>query len=348
MYPKNIAFSLKESKLMTNNLNVVILGLGGIAHAFAQDAANVAGTTLYGAASRALPKAQEFADQYHIPHAYGSYEDAIADAAVDAVYIATPHRFHFSEIMAALRAGKHVLSEKAIVMSSHELRQVSALAKKQNKVVMEAQTIYHMPLYAQLRAMQQADVFGDIRVIDVMFGSNNSNTDPNSRLLDPQLAGGALLDIGVYALSAARMFQPDAPQLLNTTMKMGPTSVDDRSVASFTNNYGILTNVSLSFYGRLPKQISVATTKGMLTIMDYPRAQAAVFTDINRKATTITTGETNKAMAYELADFAEACQNPSAHRDDWQWTTEVMDAMTAIRRSWGYLYPFEDNSAFQQ
>lgn len=332
---------------MAKNLNVAILGLGGIAHAFAHDAVKVTGTTLYGAGSRSVQKAEEFADQYHIPHAYGSYEEALADPAVDAVYIATPHRFHFSEIMAALAAGKHVLSEKAIVMSSHELRQVATRAREKGLVVMEAQTIYHMPLYAQLRAMQEADVFGDVRVIDVMFGSNNSNTDPSSRLLDPQLAGGALLDIGVYALSAARMFQPAAPELLATTMKMGPTSVDDRSVASFKNEYGILTNVTLSFYGRLPKQISIATTKGMLTIMDYPRAQAAVFTDINRQATTITAGETSKAMAYELADFAEACANPGADRDDWGWTTDVMAEMTAMRQSWGYRYPFEDDTAFQ-
>ncbi|MCI2172138.1 Gfo/Idh/MocA family protein [Schleiferilactobacillus perolens] len=332
---------------MADTLNIAILGLGGITHAFAQDTQGTEGVTIYGAASRNLKKAQDFAAQYKIPKSYGNYPDALADPAVDAVYIATPHRFHFEEIMAALKAGKHVLCEKAIVMNSHELHEVEALAKQTGKVVMEAQTIYHMPLYAQLRAMQEAGVFGDVRVIDVMFGSNNSRTDPHSRLLDPQLAGGALLDIGVYALSAARMFQPDAPKLLNTTMKLGPTSIDDRSVASFANDYGILTNMSLSFYGRLPKQISVATTRGTLTIMEYPRAQAAVFTNLEKQSTTITAGETKKAMAYELADFAEACADPGASREDWQWTKDVMTAMTAMRRQWGYLYPFEDESAFQ-
>ena len=171
-----------------------IIGLGNIAHEFAEHFDQET-SELAAVASRTIDKAEAFAQRYHIPKAYGSYQEMLNDQEIDIIYIAVPNRQHSQHIMEALAANKHVLCEKAITMNKKELTEAMKLAEEKNLVLAEAMTIFNMPLYQQLRSLIDTNKLGALKMIQAPFGSYK-DPDPTNRFFNPELAGGALLDIG--------------------------------------------------------------------------------------------------------------------------------------------------------
>ena len=147
-----------------------IVGLGTIAHEFAESF-NQETSELTAVASRTSEKAENFAHRYNIPKAYGSYQEMLDDAEIDIVYIAVPNRQHIDHILAALKAGKHVLCEKAITMNKKELADAMRLAEEKNLILAEAMTIFNMPLYQQLRSIMDTGKLGALKMIQAPFGS---------------------------------------------------------------------------------------------------------------------------------------------------------------------------------
>ena len=191
-------------------LRWAVIGCGVIANQMAQSLA-LAGRKLAGVANRTLSKAQAFADQYGIEKVYDTVEDLYADPNIDAVYITTPHNTHITYLRAALAAGKHVLCEKAITLNSSELDEARAIADEHNVVLMDATTVLHMPLYQELRRRMDAGEFGCMNLAQLNFGSYKEYGDLTNRFYNRNLAGGAMLDIGVYALSVMRLFMASQP-----------------------------------------------------------------------------------------------------------------------------------------
>ncbi|MBC1749894.1 Gfo/Idh/MocA family protein, partial [Listeria seeligeri] len=208
-------------------LNWAILGPGSIAHQFAEGMQGL-NREIYAVGARSLEKGQVFANQYGIENVYDDIDTMLADPRIDVVYIATPHSNHYEFIMKSLYNGKHVLAEKAITVSSEELNEINALAKEKGLIVKEAMTIFHMPLYKKLREIVDSGAIGKLKIIQVAFGSAKEK-DPKNRFYNMDLAGGALLDIGTYALSFARYFLSVAPDEVLTTMKKFETGVDEQS-----------------------------------------------------------------------------------------------------------------------
>ncbi|KRN27278.1 oxidoreductase, NAD-binding Rossmann fold family protein [Lactobacillus selangorensis] len=322
---------------MTKTLKWGIIGLGAQANNFATYFDQPDGV-LYGAASRHLDKAELFTQKHHIPHAYGSYAEMLADPAIDIVYIATPHNYHIEWILASLKAGKHVLCEKAITMESKQLNTAITLAHEKHLVLAEAMTIYHMPLFAEIKRQQEKRALGPLKTINVSFGSYKE-LDPKNRFWNPDLAGGALLDIGVYALSFARYFM--SAQLLATQMKRSKSGVDSQSAFLITDEPGEQVTVALNLHAKMPKQGVVTFENGYFTVMDYPRADTAVLTHSDGQSETIEAGDATKALNYEIRDFQEVVRGNQPN-DTLQLTQDVMNLMTAARREWHYLYPFEN------
>ena len=191
-------------------LRWAVIGCGVIANQMAQSLA-LAGRKLMGVANRTLTKAQTFADQYGVEKVYDTVEDLYADPDIDAVYITTPHNTHITYLRAALAAGKHVLCEKAITLNSAELDEARAIAAEHNVVLMDATTVLHMPLYQELRRRMDAGEFGRMNLAQLNFGSYKEYGDLTNRFYNRNLAGGAMLDIGVYALSVMRLFMASQP-----------------------------------------------------------------------------------------------------------------------------------------
>ncbi len=185
--------------------NWAILGLGNIAHKFAEDLALVPGARLHAVASRSLDKAQAFAATYGVPHAVGSYEDLLAVPDLDAVYIATPHSEHHAHTLLCLRAGLPVLCEKAFALNARQAQEMIEVAQAQGVFLMEAFWTRFFPAIGHALELVRAGRIGEVKHLVADFGFA-ATYEPAGRLFDPVLAGGSLLDIGVYTLFISQLF----------------------------------------------------------------------------------------------------------------------------------------------
>ena len=201
-----------------------VLGCGVIANQMAQ-ALQLQGRIIDAVANRTHDKAVAYAEKYGIPKVYDQIDDLFADPDIDAVYITTPHNTHITYLRKALAAGKHVMCEKAITLNSDELDEAIALARENNVVLMDACTELHMPLYKELVKRAKAGDFGTINLIQENFGSFKEY-DERNRFFNPNLAGGAMLDIGIYSLTLMRLFMESTPNEHLSMMNPAPTGVD--------------------------------------------------------------------------------------------------------------------------
>lgn len=308
-----------------------IVGLGTIATQFAETFKPELGE-LYGAASRHLEKAQSFAAEHQISKAFGSYEELFADPMVDIVYIATPHNHHLESIIPALESGKHVLCEKAITLNSKELAQAKQLATEKGLILAEAMTIFYMPLYLTLRERINSGEFGKLKMIQASFGSFKE-ADPTNRFFNPDLAGGAILDIGTYALSFVRFFLSAQPTFIQSTMAPFETGVDEQSVTILRNEYDEMATIALTFQSKMPKQGVVAFEKAFITINEFPRADTATITYLDGQVETLHSGEEALALNYEVTHMTQFIEG-TLPNDSLNLTTDVVDLMDRMRDQW--------------
>lgn len=323
-------------------LNWGILGCGSIAKEFAR-AMNNNGKRIYGVANRTYANAADFAQKYNVEKVYEKPEDIFIDDKVDIIYLSTPHNTHIHYIMQALKSGKHVLCEKAITLNSSQLQSAMELAAKRGLILAEAMTIYHMPLYKKLHDITKSGKLGALRMIQLNFGSFKEY-DMNNRFFNPNLAGGALLDIGVYALSCARWFMSEKPNNILSQVKFAPSGVDEQIGVLLMNNAQEMATISITLHAKQPKRAVIAYEKGYIEIYDYPRADKAVIVYTEKAHTqTIEVGSTNDALYYEIIDMEKAVlgEYNEMHLD---FTSDVMDIMTDIRKEWRFCYPDEKNN----
>ncbi|EMF0102242.1 Gfo/Idh/MocA family oxidoreductase [Enterococcus hirae] len=308
-----------------------IIGLGNIAHEFAEHFDQET-SELAAVASRTIDKAEAFAQRYHIPKAYGSYQEMLNDQEIDIIYIAIPNRQHSQHIMEALAANKHVLCEKAITMNKKELTEAMKLAEEKNLVLAEAMTIFNMPLYQQLRSLIDTNKLGALKMIQAPFGSYK-DPDPTNRFFNPELAGGALLDIGTYAVSFARFFLSSQPEVIASTMVPFETGVDEQSVTILRNKENELATISLTFQAKMPKVGIVAFEEGYITITDYPRADRAeiIFNDGTKEW--IESGSTAQAMNYEIENMVKTIKGELPNRSLFL-THDVIEILDGMQKLW--------------
>lgn len=319
--------------------NWATLGCGVIAHQLA-DALQQEGRSLYSVANRTHSKAVDFAEKYNIPKVYENIQDVFTDENVDIIYISTPHNTHIPYLREALRHGKHVLCEKSITLNSQELEEAKQLAEENHLILGEAMTIYHMPLYKKLHDMIKTGSLGELRMVQMNFGSYKDYNMSN-RFFNPSLAGGALLDIGVYALSFIRWFMSEAPDQVISQVKLAPSGVDEQAGILLMNPAGEMATASLTLHAKQPKRGMLAFDKGYIEIYEYPRAEKAVITyteDGHQEE--ITCGGTDQALRYEVLDMEQAVAG-AGNEMHLDYTSDVMSVMTKIRKDWGLFYPEE-------
>ncbi|WP_010630767.1 Gfo/Idh/MocA family protein [Sporolactobacillus vineae] len=319
-------------------LNWAILGPGRIASEFA-DAVHAAGKTIYAVGSRRLEHANDFAGKHHIEKAYGNYDEMLRDPAIDIVYLSTPHSNHYEYLMKCLENGKNVICEKAITVSTEQLRPVIQLAKEKHLFVVEAMTIFHMPLYQKLQEIVASGKIGKLKMVNVTFGSLKPY-DPKSRFFNMDLAGGALLDIGTYALSFARFFLSSQPNQIVTTVKKFETGADESSGIVLKNPDDQMGVITLTMRAKLPKRGIVTGDKAFITVDNFPRAENATLTYPDGSTEEISAGDTDRAMAYEYVYMNQVVAG-ARQENTLPLTSDVVDIMTRVRHQWGINYPFE-------
>lgn len=316
-----------------------VLGTGVIANEMAA-AMKKNGGNIYAVGNRTYPKAVAFAEKYGIGKVYNDMNEMFTDPEVDIIYITTPHNTHIDFMRKAIQNGKHILVEKSMTLNSRELDEAMSLAKEKGVVIGEAMTIYHMPIYKKLREILDSGKLGKVNLITMNFGSFK-DYDMSNRFFNRELAGGAMLDIGVYALSFIRFFMSEKPNKLLSQVKSAPTGVDEQAGLLLMNSAGQMATVMLSLHSKQPKRGMISCENGYIEVMEYPRAWEAsiTYTDTG-KTEVITAGDNSDALAYELADMESAVRGGTdcMYLD---YTRDVMDMMTEFRYSWGFKYPEE-------
>ena len=209
-----------------------------------------------------------------------------------------------------------------------------------------AMTIFHMPIYRKLAEIISSGTLGPLRLIQVNFGSYKEY-DMNNRFFNRNLAGGAMLDIGVYALSLIRWFFAETANQVLSQVKYAPTGVDEQAGILLMNPAGEMATVTLSLHAKQPKRATIAFDKGYIEIFEYPRAMEATITytgDGHKE--TISAGETADALSYEVADMeAAVCSGDLSTIESLMhlnYSQDVMHIMTEIRNNWGMKYPEEE------
>lgn len=319
------------------------LGCGVIANQLAQ-AMESRGNKLYSVANRTYSKAVEFAEKYGIQKVYENLDEVFEDENVDIIYISTPHNTHIEYLRKALNSRKHVLCEKAITLNSDELKEAVELASKNNVILAEAMTIYHMPIYKKMNEIIKSGKLGPLRLIQMNFGSYKEY-DMNNRFFNRNLAGGAMLDIGVYALSFVRWFMTSKPDEILSQVKYAPTGVDEQAGILLKNKEEEMASIILSLHAKQPKRGTMSFDKGYVEMFEYPRGEQAVITYVeNNQKEVIEAGNTQEALVYEVEDM-EAAVSGKENVMCLEYTKDVMDIMTQIRNEWGMKYPEEETPA---
>lgn len=315
------------------------LGTGVIANELVQ-ALQAMGGNLYSVANRTYDKGVEFAQKYGIEKVYREIDEVFEDPEVDIIYISTPHNTHIHYLRKALKAGKHVLCEKSITLNSEELAEAIQLAEENQVILAEAMTIFHMPIYRQLSEVVASGKLGELKMIQMNFGSYKEY-DMTNRFFNKNLAGGALLDIGVYALSFVRWFMTEKPSQVLSQVKLAPTGVDEQVGILLSNDVGQMATIALTLHAKQPKRGTIAYDKGYIELYEYPRGQKAVITYTeDGSQEVIEAGETAKALSYEVADMEKAVAGIE-NTMHLAYTRDVMEIMTQLRKEWGLVYPEE-------
>ena len=323
-----------------SDIKWAVLGTGVIANEMAVALKKI-GRNIYAVGNRTYSKAVDFAKKYGIEKVYDDYNDMFTDSDVDVIYITTPHNTHIEFMKKAILNGKHILVEKSITLNSRELNEAMELAALHNVVIGEAMTIYHMPVYKKLKEILDSGRLGKVNLITMNFGSYKEY-NMNNRFFNRNLAGGAMLDIGVYALSFIRYFMTEKPDKLLSQLKKAPTGVDEQAGLLLMNNDGQMATVMLSLHSKQPKRGMVSCEKGYIEIMEYPRAFEAVvtYTESGEKEW-VKEGDTRDALIYELLDMEKAI-NGDKKCMLLDYTKDVMDMMTEFRKAWKFTYPEEE------
>jgi predicted dehydrogenase len=321
-----------------------IIGCGQIATAFATALSQVPGACLRGVAARELSRAADFAKRFSAQQSYGDYASLFADPQIDIVYIATPHHNHAALSLQAIAAGKAVLCEKPVALNAADWDRVTAAAEQAQVFVMEAMWTRFMPAVQELQAQLDAGLIGPVQLIQADFGIHN-DWDPRGRMLNPELGGGALLDLGIYPLTFASILFRAQPVSLHGFMKPAvETGVDEFS--SYHADYGDGRFAQLMSACRLkvPHQARIYGTRGRVIVDDFFHPQGFTVERHGQAPKTVKRPFQSTGYQFEAVE-AQRClakgltESPTC---PWSSTRAILSSMDQLRRQWGLRYPDEN------
>ncbi len=333
-----------------------ILSTGRIARRLAQALAVSQTGELAAVASRSLEPARAFAGEFGISRAYGSYEELLADPGVEAVYLATPHPFHLEWVIKAAEAGKHILCEKPAGMNVREVEKMIDAARRHGVFFLEAFMYRCHPQTAKVIEILRSGRLGQVRTIECSFGGLPAY-DSKSRLFARELGGGAILDIGCYCASMARLVAGVAaggelaePLEIKAVGQLDPTEGTDLQAHAVLRFDGdVLAHLSASMVAPLENCVRVHGTTGMMTITQPWIAGSAGASIILREyatntAETISTEDVTDLYAYELDLVAENYRNGEASWPAMSWQDSLGNhrLLDAWRKEIGLTYPADE------
>jgi predicted dehydrogenase len=325
-----------------STFNWGILGPGGIARAFAADLQSLAGHSVAAVGSRTLSNAEEFVSTFG-GKAYGSYEELVADESVDAIYVATPHPAHKENVVLALNAGKPVLCEKPFAVNAQEAQEMVAAAVANNVALMEAMWSRFLPHYALVREIVASGILGKILTVHADHGQRLADQNI-PRLVDPLLAGGALLDLGIYPVSFAHMVLGN-PTKITASGVLTDRGVDGQTSMIFDYANGAQAILNTTMLEQTPCRAVVAGVNGWLEIdrvFYSPTSMRVTLFDGTVKQypnTYVGHGIREQAEEFKQLVLSGKQQNELLN---WKDTVDIMKSLDTVRSQIGLAYPFEN------
>ncbi len=325
-----------------SNFSWGILGPGGIAQAFAKDLTFIEGHTIGAVGSRSIANAEKFANTFG-GTAYGSYEELVADSSIDAIYVATPHPAHHDNVILALNAGKPVLCEKPFAVNAKQAQAMVDAAAKNKVALMEAMWARFLPHYAKVREIVASGVLGPILSIHADHGQRLADQGI-ARLVDPQLAGGALLDLGIYPISFAHMILGN-PTSITSKAVMTDRGVDAQTSMIFSYDNGAQAVLTTTMIEQTPCRAVVAGLNGWLEIdrtFYNPASMRVILND--GSVTEYPSAYTGHGLREQAKSFKQIVQSGAVESKvlTWKDTVDIMKSMDTVRNQIGLRYPFED------
>ena len=325
-----------------SNFKWGILGPGGIARAFAKDLQLLEGHEIAAIGSRTLINAQEFAKSFG-GTAYGSYEELVADPAVDAIYVATPHPAHKENVVLALNAGKPVLCEKPFAVNAKEAQEMVAAAQKNNVALMEAMWARFLPHYAQVREIVASGVLGTILTVQADHGQRLADRNI-PRLVEPSLAGGALLDLGIYPVSFAHMVLGN-PSKITASSVLTDKGVDAQTSMIFDYSSGAQAILNTTMIEQTPCRAVVAGVNGWLEIdRTFYNPTSMRVTLLDGSVTQYPNTYTGHGLREQAEAFKKLVTSGQTQSEilSWKDTVDIMHTLDTVRAQIGLRYPFEN------
>lgn len=322
-------------------MKIGVLGAGNISAMVAPTMAAVQEIECYAVSSRTLEKAEAFAKKFGFQKAYGSYEEMLRDPAVELVYVATPHSHHFQHMMLAISHGKHILCEKAFTLNAQQARQIQAAAKEKGVFVAEAIWPRYMPSRKIIGKVMNSGIIG---TPNTLTGNLSYVIGQVKRITEPELAGGALLDIGVYGLNFALMHFGTDIERVESSVRMTDKGVDAMETITIFYRDGRMAVLTHSIYCRSDRKGIIHGDKGYMVVENINNPQSLTVYDTDDRQLAFY-DFSDQISGYEfqfrecaLAIAAGKTEAPSMPMAD---TVYVMEFMDALRKQWGMVYPQE-------
>jgi len=320
-----------------------ILGTGRIASAFATALQVVGNSELHAVGSRTVTKAGQFAKEYNIPVAYGSYEELVRDADIDVLYIATPHNLHLENTLLALDHRKHVLCEKPMGVNRNEVKQLVERAGKQKLFLMEALWSRFLPNIRKAKELVESGVIGDVQLLTAYLAFK-SDKGPEHRQFNKDLCGGTVLDIGIYNIFLSLLLL-GKPTKISAMAALSDQGVDTSCSYLFKYEKEKMAIMYSSFMADSPNIAEIHGTKGKIVLehkwfcpgrvrLILPDASEEVF-DFEIKS---------NGYEFEAEEVAECIRAGKTQSELWSLndSLELVEIMDAVRRECGIVYKNEE------
>ncbi|MDY5541671.1 MAG: Gfo/Idh/MocA family oxidoreductase [Lachnospiraceae bacterium] len=322
-------------------MKIGILGAGKIAAAMAQTLAGLKEAECYAVAARELDRAKAFAEQYGFEKAFGSYEEMVSDPQVELVYVATPHSHHAEHVKLCLLHGKHVLCEKAFTANAAQAEEILAMAEERKLLLTEAIWTRYMPSRRMMEEILNSQIIGTPYMLTANLGYVISD---KPRLVDPALAGGALLDVGIYPITFARMVFGTNIREIRSAAILTDRGVDAQNSITFLYEDGRMAVLNSSMMARTDRMGIISGDKGYMVVDNINNPQCIRVCDTkDQELARYTVPRQITGYEYEVLSAIRAVQEGRIECEEipHEETLEVMRLMDALRAEWGVWYPFE-------
>lgn len=322
-------------------MKVAILGAGRIAHCMAEAVSGIEEAEKYAVAARDLNRAGEFAKKWGFKKAYGSYEEMLNDPEVELVYVATPHSHHFEHAKLCLEHGKNVLLEKAFTVNAKQAEELIALAREKNKLLAEAIWTRYMPSRKMLDDLLEKDMIGKITSLTANLCYEIQDKE---RMQEPSLAGGALLDLGVYTLNFARMVVKKEVKEVVSHAVMSPKGIDWMDSMTLIFEDDTMAVLHSSMLNESNRMGLICGEKGYLEVQNINNCEEIRHYDADHKLIrTYAVPKQINGYEYEVKACIKAIREGKTECEEMphEETLWIMRLMDRIRDDWGMVYPFE-------